>query len=219
MQGESEDVLLRVRKALGRATGTMTTPPQPPAIPDAIARMVAKDANLADVFEKSAKEQKIQFSRNTGTEVPAAVVEFLRQHPIKRIALADSSLLQRLGVERALADAGFEVKRWGQMSLDDLYDFDCAITDVQCAVAENATLVVKPSAHHGRGLSLVPMFHIAIVEQSQIMPDMIDLFAQVAADPNRSNVILITGPSKTADIEMNVVTGVHGPNVVRVFLI
>ena len=65
----------------------------------------------------------------------------------------------------------------------------------------------------------MPMYHVAIVEVSQIMPDMMDLFERFARDPNRSNAILITGPSKTADIEMNVVTGVHGPNVVKAFVL
>jgi len=216
---EGEEVLARVRRALGRGDHTILTPPHPPSIDEAITRMVAKDANLADVFEKNAKEQKIQLSRTTRDQLIAGLIEFLGSHPVKRVALAASERIERLNLMDALKQADFDARSWSAMSLDELYDFDCAITDVQCAVAENATLVIRPSAQQGRGLSLVPMYHVAIVEQSQIIPDMIDLFAQMSHAPNRSNVILITGPSKTADIEMNVVTGVHGPNVVKVFLL
>ena len=106
------------------------------------------------------------------------------------------------------------------MTLDVLYDdFDCAVTDVQYAVAETASLVIKPSPAHGRGLSLVPLYHVAVLEPKQILPDLVDLFQKLAEEGAGSNVIMISGPSKTADIEMNVVTGVHGPNVVQVFLL
>jgi L-lactate dehydrogenase complex protein LldG len=100
-----------------------------------------------------------------------------------------------------------------------MYDFDAAVTDVDYAVAETGTLVIRPTPRQGRSMSLVPMYHIAFIEPHQFLPDMLDLFASLAADPDRGNVILISGPSKTADIEMNVVTGVHGPNVVNAFLV
>jgi L-lactate dehydrogenase complex protein LldG len=100
-----------------------------------------------------------------------------------------------------------------------MYEFDCGVTDVSWAVAESGTLVIKPTARQGRSMSLVPMYHIAFVEPTQFLPDMVDLFDRLADDPDRSNVILISGPSKTADIEMNVVTGVHGPNVVNAFIL
>jgi L-lactate utilization protein LutC len=93
------------------------------------------------------------------------------------------------------------------------------VTDVDCAVAENATLVIRPSGEQGRSLSLTPMFHVAIVETAQIVPDMLELFTRLGDASYRSNIILITGPSKTADIEMNLVTGVHGPGVVMVFVV
>jgi L-lactate dehydrogenase complex protein LldG len=63
------------------------------------------------------------------------------------------------------------------------------------------------------------MYHIAVLEEKQILPDMLDLFEKLSRDPDRSNFILISGPSKTADIEMNVVTGVHGPNVVETIIL
>jgi L-lactate dehydrogenase complex protein LldG len=215
---ESNDVLAKVRRALGHANGSVTPPP-PPAIDDGISRMFRATDDLAGVFEKTAKEQKIHLDRTTPADVAAAVVTFAQRQPFKRIAIASSERLARLGVEAALKSTGFDVKRWDEISLDEMYEFDCAVTDVDCAVAENATLVVRPSSEQGRAMSLVPMFHIAIVETSQIMPDMIDLFERMGRDANRSNAILITGPSKTADIEMNVVTGVHGPNYVQVFLL
>jgi L-lactate dehydrogenase complex protein LldG len=215
---ESNDVLAKVRRALGHADGTVT-PPAPPAIDEGIARMFRATDDLAAVFEKTAKEQKIHLDRATPGDVASSIVTFLRGQSIKRVAIASSERLARLGLEAAFKAAGFEVKRWDEISLDEMYEFDCAVTDVECAVAENATLVVRPSGEQGRAMSLVPMFHVAIVETSQIMPDMIDLFQRMGRDANRSNIILITGPSKTADIEMNVVTGVHGPNYVQVFLL
>ena len=68
-------------------------------------------------------------------------------------------------------------------------------------------------------MSLVPMFHVAIVEASQILPDMVDLFERLGRDGDRSNFVLISGPSKTADIEMTMVTGVHGPGIVHILLL
>lgn len=208
----------KVRQALGHSSGT-PTPPAPPEIPDSIARMVRADLNLADVFAKCAKEQKILLTRTSADAVAGDLVAWIPTQPIKSVALSVSPLLDRLGIQAALPKAGVSADRWDEITLDSMYDFDCAVTDVQCAVAENATLVIRPSASQGRSMSLVPMFHVAIVEKNQLIPDMIDLFAAMANDPDRSNAILITGPSKTADIEMNVVTGVHGPNVVKVYLI
>ena len=53
------------------------------------------------------------------------------------------------------------------------------LTDVDYAVAETGSLVIKTNAAHGRGLSLVPMFHVAVVEANQILPDMVDLFERL----------------------------------------
>jgi L-lactate dehydrogenase complex protein LldG len=212
-------VLEKVRRSLGRGGAAPTTPPQPPEIPDSVARLVRQSSDLPAVFAKNAANQKMIVSQAPAAEAAVQIVAFLAAHPIRTVAMARSVLLDRLALRPALAQAGLEVKTWDEMTLDQLYDFDCAITDVHCAIAESGSIAIKPSANHGRGLSLVPMYHIAVVEPRQILPDMIDLFAHLRDDPDRGNVILISGPSKTADIEMNVVTGVHGPNVVHTFIV
>jgi L-lactate dehydrogenase complex protein LldG len=218
--GSDHEVMDRVRAALGRRGTRMTSAPTPPPLPDEIVRLVRSDANLPEVFAQRAGELKMKVKSSSRDAAAGEVVAFFRQTPAKRIALANSALLEQLKVFDALASAGFETKRWDQLTLDELYDFAAAVTDVDCAVAETGTLVIKPTADHGRGLSLVPMYHVAVVERRQFLPDMIDLFERLNRDEQaRSNVILISGPSKTADIEMNVVTGVHGPNVVLAVIV
>jgi L-lactate dehydrogenase complex protein LldG len=119
-----------------------------------------------------------------------------------------------------MKEAGIGFRRWSEITLDELYDdYDCAVTDVTYAVAETASLVIRPTERHGRALSLVPMHHVAVVRAHQILPDLVDLFEMLQVDGAGSNIIMISGPSKTADIEMNVVTGVHGPNVVQAIII
>jgi L-lactate dehydrogenase complex protein LldG len=61
--------------------------------------------------------------------------------------------------------------------------------------------------------SLVPPVHVAIVEAAQIVPDLFDIFAAYQGREQElpANLTLITGPSKTGDIELQLTTGVHGP--------
>ena len=73
-----------------------------------------------------------------------------------------------------------------------------------------------------RSLSLLPPLHIAVAHQSQILPDLFDLFETPLWTERGglpSCLSLITGPSKTGDIELRLVTGVHGPGEVHVILI
>jgi L-lactate dehydrogenase complex protein LldG len=218
---DHDDVLAKVRRALGR-THTLTAPPTPPAIDEPITRLVHTDIGLPQLFAKRAQEMHMGVTFVAPDEVAASIAWFLGEHQCKKIALPASKLLDQLWVADALKREGLEVHQWDEpsLTLDALYDgFDCAVTDVSYAVAETGSLVIKPSPSQGRALSLVPMYHVAVVEPRQILPDLVDLFQRLAEEGAGSNTIIISGPSKTADIEMNVVTGVHGPNVVQVFLL
>jgi|SRR6516162_5512878 L-lactate dehydrogenase complex protein LldG len=105
---------------------------------------------------------------------------------------------------------------------DAFFAADIAISGVKYLIAETGTLVVETRAAEPRSLTLLPLVHIAVAHHSQLLPDLFDLFdRQQLAIGNGlpSCLTLITGPSKTGDIELNLVTGVHGPGELHVVLL
>jgi L-lactate dehydrogenase complex protein LldG len=212
------EVMESVRHALGRTTRLGSVPP-PPTIPDSIARLVNADVDLPQRFAKNAAELKMLVSIVSANEVVEQLIAFLRENKIQRVVLPVSKLLDSLDLVFQLRKAGFDAHRWDQTTLDESYEFDCGITDATYAVAETGSVVIRFSPDHPRCISLVPMYHVAILEPQIFLPDMLDLMDRLAKDGCANGVCMISGPSKTADIEMNVVTGVHGPNVVKAFIL
>ena len=91
------------------------------------------------------------------------------------------------------------------------------ITAADYCLAETATLVIQSGPGRSRSISLVPSIHVAVISLDQIIADLTELYALLKQGGNDrqeylSNCMtLITGPSKTADIELNMVHGAHGP--------
>lgn len=215
---ETADVITKVRRALGRVE-PLKVPPTPPAIDEPITRLVNSDIGLAELFAKRAAEQNMTVVPVRPEDLLERLERFLRENGCKKIALSDSPVLQRLGVAPFLNMSGFTARTWAELTLDDAYDFDAGVTDVYRAVAETGSLVLRFGPGHGRILSLAPFVHVAIVEPKNFMPDLLDLLELMSREPCPAGACLVSGPSKTADIEMNVVTGVHGPNVVGAFIL
>ncbi len=94
---------------------------------------------------------------------------------------------------------------------------DAGITGVDAALAETGTIVVSSGPGKSRLVSLLPPVHIALVPTSSLT---VDLFTWTAARGGAmpASVTLISGPSKTADIEQVMAIGVHGPKRLIVVL-
>ena len=87
-------------------------------------------------------------------------------------------------------------------------DYQFGITRASAAIAETGTLVLTEAGTSSRLAALAPWVHIAVLDRQDIY---IDVPQAVAALPKDSNVIWVTGPSKTADVEGILIEGVHGP--------
>jgi L-lactate dehydrogenase complex protein LldG len=95
------------------------------------------------------------------------------------------------------------------------------ITGAFCALAENGTLMLLSGEHTHATTSLLPENHIAIVPVSRIVRSMEDGWDLLRRDQGTlpRQVNFVSGPSRTADIEMTLVLGVHGPFTVHVILL
>lgn len=214
---ESTDVIAAVRRALGR-TAPLSAPPVPPEIDEPITRLVHSEVGLPELLAKVAQGNKMDVSLVSPDELVDQLVPYLRGKSVQSIMLSVSPLLEQLGVIETLRSGGFDARTWDALTLDQGYEMDCGITEVWTAVAEVGGLVIRSSPEHGRAISLLPPLHVAIVEPKNIVPDLVDLFRMLPKDQN-DKFVIITGPSKTADIEMQLVTGVHGPGVVKLFIL
>jgi L-lactate utilization protein LutC len=101
---------------------------------------------------------------------------------------------------------------------------DVGISSVDYAIAETGTLALASAPGRERSTSLLPPLHVAIVDSAQIVPDLFDFFERLdpgdgSAPALASNWTLITGPSKTGDLELTLTTGVHGPGRLHVLIV
>jgi L-lactate dehydrogenase complex protein LldG len=99
------------------------------------------------------------------------------------------------------------------------------ITSADFCVSETATLVIKNRPGQPRFVSLVPTIHVAVIEMKQIISNLQELYAllkrDLAENPKglTNCMTFITGPSRTADIELSMVQGAHGPRELYLYVI
>jgi L-lactate dehydrogenase complex protein LldG len=153
------------------------------------------------------------------------LLNLVREHGARRVLVGGGPVLGRLDMGGALQGAGLEVLRAEELQAagrEALFAIDLGVSGVDYLIAETGSLVLLSRPEAPRSLSLLPPVHVAIAERAQLLPDLFDLLAVeggVQASDLPSALSIITGPSKTGDIEMRLVTGVHGPGHLHVILI
>lgn len=123
-----------------------------------------------------------------------------------QIAISDAPILKRLLPDVAVAPG-------------DVFAFDVGITTAQAAIADTGTLVLDSARERHRLVSLVPPVHIAIVDAATIFQTLGEALAFIHQNGNISPAVtFVTGPSRTADIELTLAIGVHGPQELYVIV-
>jgi L-lactate dehydrogenase complex protein LldG len=156
-------------------------------------------------------------------EAVAALQEQVRHRGARRVLLGLDLPIDRTALATQLRAQGVEVTLIEELPADGqrdtLFAADLGISGAAWLIAETGSIVTRATPRESRSLSLLPPVHLVVAQTRQILPDLFDLFEQEPAEQLPSCLTLITGPSKTGDVELKLVTGVHGPGVVQVILI
>lgn len=207
-----EEILRRVREALGGARGTR------PPVPRGYARRLseAEAATRADVlalFTERVADQRAAVRHVSADELATAVAAALWGREAKQIVVpADLPFgwLAELDGVRALADTP-------AVDLGTLAATDGVVTGCASAVAQTGTVVLDGGRAQGRrALTLVPGYHLCVVHADQIVGTVPEAVARL--DPSRP-LTWISGPSATHDLGARRVEGVHGPRHLEVLLV
>lgn len=158
-----------------------------------------------------------------------ALADLLARYGPRQALCWQHPLLEQLGLGSLLDERG--IARDDYASLAALPQEEArgralaaglGVTGTTWAIAETGSLALLAGPGRERIASLLPPVHVAVVGASQILPDLCDLLAKLQADGLAnlpSNVVLVTGPSKTGDLELKLTTGVHGPKHWHVLIV
>ena len=101
----------------------------------------------------------------------------------------------------------------------DFAKFKVGITGADYLIARTGSIFLRSNTAGGRRLSVLPPTHIVVAREKQIVYSLNDVLANIKKDNNWSYATFITGPSRTSDIEKQLVLGAHGPKRLVVLLI
>lgn len=201
-----ENILKKIKQALA-------TPVPVPFIEDASAK----------IFKPAQQSLEIEFAENfTGllgkfsfcfnqAELVDQLQTLITARGWKNIFIKDDALRQML------YSAGFDINY-----TNNLADCDAAITSCEYLIARTGSIILSTAQQSGRTVSVYAPIHVCIAYTNQLIYDIndgLELLQKKYQQNLPSLVTFATGPSRTADIEKTLVTGVHGPKEVFCFLV
>ena len=224
MSGNREAFLQRVREAVvaGNRPGDVAAAPSrngagcEDPTQDALQlfrdRLAAAGGQLYEVADTAAAREQ--------------VLNLLGSIGAKSVLLGHGTVIDSLSLSNSLDARGIRVFDVAGLASDNrretFFTADAAVSGTEHLLADSGSLVQFATKLEPRSLTLLPPVHIAIATRHQLLADLFDLF-EMELIPRRQSmpscVTLITGPSKTGDIELKLVTGVHGPGHVHVVLL
>jgi len=218
-------VLEDVRRALGRTAPmapalleSFIEPAEPGAPDELIARFTA---------EATAVRANVQLVSDK-LQIVDKIVEICTASKGQEIALSATELFAQMSLTSTLGARGFSTfvpnGTDHEQMVARLANCGVGLTTADYAIAETGTIVLSSDEPNALLVSLLPPVHVAVLRSSQIMASLDGVISKLGrerinlAEPSRS-ITLITGPSRTSDVELVLSIGVHGPKELHIIIL
>lgn len=225
--GSREEILHRIRKGLGRGESAGHADSEAPLSqntePSSNASEKRSKDELADIFAESLSGVNTSAYRASGRDgVLEFIKSFVSERRLESFSMWETEFLKSLGVKESLESIGLSLAPAEKKA--EIAHSGIGITEADYAIADTGTLVLLSGPERPRGVSLIPPVHLAIVKKENItsnIGELFDIFNKLheGQKPVPSCTTFITGPSRTADIELNLTLGVHGPKELHVLIV
>lgn len=225
MNKSRDHILSRLRTARPMPMAAQSEAADRPQVPGdsqmAASPQSAQSPDLATELSRELEASHARVIRLSAADLPAALTEVCQHHGIQYLIHGDrpelASILGDLpdSIETTLFERPLEQHKTA------MFNRMQAGLSIACAgIAKTGTLLLRTGPEEPRTLSLVPPIHMVILEACRIMSDMqTALMTAPWGDTLPTNLLMISGPSKTADIQTTLAYGAHGPKVLVVFLL
>jgi L-lactate dehydrogenase complex protein LldF len=187
-----------IQQEINTQSGTAIPPQAEAGVPPAL-----KVPSLQDQFIGELAEIGVKVTRLAEQEVPARLAEFLHERGVGRVCV------DTIG-EKYVTGIPF--------TRDPDPTVRAGVTGALAGIADTGSLVLVGGEGRPLTASLLPDIHIAIIRVADLVPTLSDVLGRPEIR-TASSAVVITGPSRTGDIEMTLSIGVHGPKELYVFLI
>lgn len=179
---------------------------------------------LLEVLRNQCKSIHTNLIETTSKELPQQILHVFKEFHVKKAISWNDERYKTYSLEEhlfsKLADSGIDFHMWNPELKDKNIEIaekaDVGITFSDITLAESGTAVLFTDKNKGRVVSLLPKTYIAIIPKSTIVPRMTQATSYISRLVQEgirisSCIDFVTGPSNSADIELNLIVGVHGP--------
>jgi len=218
-----QEMLQRIRAALLTAVLPM------PAEPALMAAPVGDTEDLVDVFRREAEAVgAVVHGPVSPSEAAACITRVLRAAGARRLLTWNPAEMGVAGLAEDLEREGFETldprlpvdPANRAKALLQLGEAEVGLTGASAGLADTGTLVLRSGPGRPRLACLLPPVHVALLPARLILPSLADFLSGAAqAAMDHANLVLISGPSRTGDIELTLLRGMHGPREVHIIVL